>query len=111
MQQRSVSFAVRRDQLVRQVIPARGAAYEHTCTRIVFEEVADSIEDFWQQPFSRPDLRWQAGKAPWTQGDVALAFLVDCGLIVRSGRRYKRSNDYNGDHARRAWDALEKGAE
>ena len=87
-QDRDVSFSHQDGCLVRRVTSADGRTYVHTCEQQAFEQVAWALEE---TPASGAGLALGQIVAqehlPFTQVDVALAFLHERGLIDRRHRR------------------------
>ena len=106
------SFAIEDGLLVRRVAPKRGAPYEHTCTKQVYDDVAHAIEKLGAQTFTGEDIQ-AAIDAPFTQVAVAMGFLKERGCIVPAReRRHKAAGDFVYEDALIEWHALrEKPAE
>jgi hypothetical protein len=82
-----MTFEVRHNQLVRHVRLADGREYTHACTLPVFEQVAWHIHERAAAGVSTGEL-WKAFPAlPFTQINVALAFLAAQGHLTRVGKR------------------------
>jgi hypothetical protein len=85
MTARQITFSVQNNQLVRHVRLADGRSYRQTCTRAVFEEVAEFVEANRGARLSILEL-YKALSQPLTQLNVALAFLAEYTLVERCGR-------------------------
>lgn len=72
--------------LFRDVWPARGRPYRHTCDEAVFKKVLRAIDDTNGYPFTGEQLVERTG-CPHTQVFVAYAFLKD-GLLEQAHRRH-----------------------
>lgn len=89
---RDVTFDVVDGVLERKVIFPDGRSYTHRCTRQVFEEVAHAIEESAIDGITLDPLA-KALDLPFTQVNVALEFMKECGCVVTRGRRnYPASN-------------------
>ena len=87
MAQRHMTFEVRHNQLVRHVRLGDGREYTHGCTLAVFEQVVWHIHERAAAGVSTGEL-WKALPAlPYTQINVALAFLAERGCLARTGKR------------------------
>src|SRR5688572_10915877 len=92
---RLVTYAATTWQLTRTVDrpgvtgPRRG--YVHTCPRAAFEAVAAAVADLPDDsPGTTLDLLVAGLDLPFTQVDVALAFLAERGVTERAPRRRTR---------------------
>jgi hypothetical protein len=84
---RQLTFEVRHHQLVRHVRLADGREYTHACTLPVFDQVAWQVQERAAAGVSTGEL-WKAVPAlPYTQINVALAFLAEQGCLARIGKR------------------------
>jgi len=93
MATREITWAVRDRQLQRCVRQADGRSYTHTCTLPVFEEVAWFIQDHPETGVSSYDLWKLRPNLPFTQINIALAFLTRVGCVQRTGKKsYPASN-------------------
>lgn len=92
-QQRDVTFRVQDDHLEMHVtfayLPDRN--YMHRCTRDVFREVAYAIEDHAAGGTTLEQIV-QAIDAPYTQVNVALAFMKERGCVEVRRRIYPTSD-------------------
>ncbi len=89
------SFAVDREGfLVRSVIPARGAPYEHRCSLDTLTAVSNEVSDLGDHGFTGEELARRLGR-PFSQVATAVAFLRERGCIEVCGRRnfVPRGND------------------
>ena len=93
-QQRVVTFRVQDDYLEMLVTfkqqPERN--YTHRCTRDVFREVAYAIEDHAAGGTTLEQIV-DAIDAPYTQVNVALAFMKERGCVERRHRRTFPASD------------------
>ena len=71
--------------LVRTVTPVKGEPYAHRCAFGCYESTAYVIAEA-DGPFTLKDLRCTAD-APWTQMNVALAFLKERSVVIPSCSR------------------------
>ena len=95
--------------LIRSVLPARGAPYEHRCPRESLEEIAHAAEGLADAGFTLEELAATADR-PSTQAAVALAFLKERGCIVtRYRRNYPASGCLFEDAMTEYWALAEKG--
>jgi len=85
--ERTETFEVLEDHLIRKVVPRRGEPYEHRCPRTSFEQVAHSIDELGDQTFTLDSLV-DREDLPFTQVAVALAFLKERGIV---DTRYRRN--------------------
>jgi hypothetical protein len=88
MADRTESFSVVDEHLIRSVIPARGKPYEHRCPRSSFEEVAYAIDELNREgrTFTLEELV-EITDLPSSQIAVALAFMKERGCVVTQWRR------------------------
>jgi len=80
------AFDVVDDVLIRDVWPARGEPYCHTCSKAAFQEVLYAIDDQDGRPFSGEDLVG-ATDVPSTQVFTALAFLKERSIVTAARSR------------------------
>lgn len=90
MTPRTESFRVDGGDLVREVTPRSGRAYEHRCARAVFVEAVHAVDDLEGAPFVYETLREATG-APASQVAAAFAFLRERSCIVPAGRKRSRA--------------------
>jgi hypothetical protein len=112
MAERDESFAIVENVLVRTVVPRRGQPYQHTCGKEVFDEVCHAIDKRSGGSFTSLEIR-EPVNAPYTQVDVAFAFLKERGCIVPTIRKRHvgATSDVHCD-AMIEWHALrEKGSD
>lgn len=86
---RTETFFVEGGVLARAVIPdpaKRHRPYTHRCPLAALEAVAHAIDEAGDDGLTQPQVRAATG-LPWTQVDVALAFLLERGAIERGYRR------------------------
>ena len=92
--QRDVTFCVQDDHLEMHVTfrnqPARN--YMHRCSRDIFREVAYAIEDHAAGGTTLEQIV-HAVDAPYTQVNVALAFMKERGCVERRHRRTFPASD------------------
>jgi hypothetical protein len=87
MAPRQLTFEVRHHQLLRHVRLGDGRQYTQACTLAVFEQVAWEVQERAAAGVSTGEL-WKAFPAlPYTQINVALAFLAEQGCLARIGKR------------------------
>ncbi|MCZ2098812.1 MAG: hypothetical protein LC121_21620 [Anaerolineae bacterium] len=91
--ERSETFEVLDDHLIRKVVPVRGQPYEHRCPRAAFEQIAHGAEELGAQGFTLESLvayEREAGRdVTFTNVAVALAFLRERSILdVRYRRNY-----------------------
>lgn len=107
---RDETFSIPFEMLVRRVVPRKGAIYEHTCTKQVFDEVAFAIEELDGGTFTGEEIRAKID-APFTQVMVAMAFLKERGCIVPvHGRRHQAASDFVYEDAMIEWHGLREGS-
>ena len=107
---REETFNIPFDSLVRRVVPRKGAPYEHTCTKQVFDDVAFAIEELGTGTFTGEEIR-AAIDAPFTQVMVAIAFLKERGCIVPADRRrHHAASTFVYEDALIEWHALREGS-
>ena len=104
---RTVEFRSQDGDLVRTVTGGDGKVYEHRCSLKVYEIVAHVLDE---TPAEGDGVTMhqivEAENVPHTQVDVALAFLLDRGVIDRRSRRsYPASSSVHLD-AMIEWHAL-----
>ncbi len=112
---RTETFAVADDHLVRSVVPARGEPYEHRCPRAAYEAIAHAADLFstaiGDSGFTLEELAKAAG-TPSTQTAVALAFMKERGCVVtRYRRNYAAGRCLFEDAMIEYWALAEKGEE
>ncbi|MBX3356682.1 MAG: hypothetical protein KF724_13385 [Phycisphaeraceae bacterium] len=114
---REETFNIPFDSLVRRVVPRKGAPYEHTCSKRVYEYVALAIDHQAGAPFTGESIRDYImsipdnGDAPFTQVMVAMAFLKERGCIVPADkRRHHAASDWVYEDALIEWHALREGS-
>lgn len=96
--------------LLRSVVPNRGAPYEHTCRRETFEAVAWAIDQRGGLPFTNEVIR-DTVDLPFTQVMVAMAFLKERGCITSERRRaHVAASGVFYEDAMIEWHALREGA-
>jgi hypothetical protein len=103
------TFAVEDGFLVRRVVPKRGVPYQHRCPLATFEEVGHSIDEMTGAGFGLKELG-ERTKLPWTQVNVALAFMKERGCVVPVyGRKHKAGTGGVHLDAMIEWHALAEG--
>lgn len=87
-QDRQISFRFEDDRIVRTVEHPDGNSYDHRCPLEALEIVAHVLDETPRdgKGATMPEIV-QAENLPYTQVDVALAFLQDRGIIERRRRR------------------------
>jgi hypothetical protein len=86
---RSETFYVEAGTLAHAVVPnaAKGhRPYVHRCPLAALEAVAHAIDEAGDDGITQPQVRAATG-LPWTQVDVALAFLLERGCVERAFKR------------------------
>jgi hypothetical protein len=88
MADRTESFSIAGNHLIRSVVPARGQPYEHRCPRSSFEEIAHVIDELNRdgRTFTLEELV-EITDLPSSQIAVALAFMKERGCVVTQWRR------------------------
>jgi hypothetical protein len=86
MAPRQVTFEVRHGRLLRHVRLAGGRQYTHACTLAVFEQVAWQVQERPAARVSTGELCKALPALPYTQINVALAFLAERGCLARIGK-------------------------
>ncbi len=84
--ERDERFEVRREYLVRNVVPTRGKPYVHRCPLVSYEELAQAADEIGDAGFTVEELAGHA-KLPMTQAAVALAFWKERGCVTTEHRR------------------------
>lgn len=84
--ERTETFEVFDDHLVRKVCPLRGRPYEHRCARSAFEQLAHAVDESGNESFTLESLVHHED-LPFTQVAVALAFLKERGIVETRYRR------------------------
>lgn len=98
--ERTETFEVEDDHLIRRVVPRRGEPYENRCPRASFEQVAHAIDEAGNESFTL-ELLVEREDLPFTQVAVALAFFKERGIVQtrdpaqlrRDRRRRSRRDD------------------
>jgi predicted Rossmann fold nucleotide-binding protein DprA/Smf involved in DNA uptake len=107
--ERTETFEVLDDHLIRKVVPARGRPYEHRCPRASFEQIAHAIDELGDEGFTLESLVEREG-LPFTQVAVALAFLKERGMIeTRYRRNYPATDSVHLDAMTEFWALAENG--
>lgn len=104
---RNVEFIFDDGDMIRVVSGGDGRKYTHRCSLAVYEKVAWLIEE---APGDRslgpiPKIA-KTLSLPFTQVDVAMAFLDERGIIERIGRRHYRASAMPHLDAMTEWHAL-----
>ncbi len=112
--ERSETFEVFDDHLIRKVVPARGQPYEHRCPRASFEQIAHAAEELGERGFtleSLVDYERRAGRdVTFTNVAVALAFLRERSILeVRYRRNYAATASVHLDAMTEYWALAENG--
>lgn len=84
------TFTVEGEFLFRDVVPARGKPYIHRCHIYVLRDVAHAADEL-TDGFTLEEVHAHLQVHPWTQIAVALAFLKERGVIVRTSDRKHRA--------------------
>ena len=84
---RQFRFEVIDDHLVQTVFGPDGRGYTHRCDRLTYETASHAIEEAGQAGVTLEPLA-EAIDAPYTQTNVALAFLKERGCLVTRLRRH-----------------------
>jgi len=96
--------------LVRAVVPRRGGPYEHRCTRWAFERVCHRFDEHGEG--DTVETIAEATEIPVTQTAVALAFLLERGIVTTERRRnYPATGDVHLDAMTEYHALREKGPE
>jgi len=112
--ERSESFEVFDDHLIRTVVPVRGQPYEHRCLRTAFEQIAHAAEELGAAGFTLESLleyERNAGRdVTFTNVAVALAFLRERSILdVRYRRNYAATDAVHLDAMTEYWALAENG--
>lgn len=112
--ERSETFDVFDDHLVRKVVPVRGQPYEHRCPRAAFEQIAHAAEELGAAGFALESLleyERNAGRdVTFTNVAVALAFLRERSILdVRYRRNYAATDAVHLDAMTEYWALAENG--
>ncbi|MEW6198069.1 MAG: hypothetical protein AB1601_05315 [Planctomycetota bacterium] len=112
--ERSESFEVFDDHLIRKVGPARGQPYEHRCPRAAFEQIAHAAEELGAAGFAIEEVvayeRCAGRDATFTNVAVALAFLRERSILdVRYRRNYAATDAVHLDAMTEYWALAENG--
>jgi len=104
------TFIVEDGSLIRRVVPRRGAPYQHTCTKQVYDDVAFAIEQLGAATFTGEMIRDRID-APHTPVMTVMAFLKERGCIVPAReRRHRAASNFAYEDALIEWHALRQGA-
>lgn len=107
--ERTETFEVEDDHLIRRVVPRRGEPYEHRCPRASFEQVAHAIDEAGNESFTL-ELLVEREDLPFTQVAVALAFFKERGIVqTRDPRNYAATGAVHLDAMTEFYALAEKG--
>ena len=112
--ERSESFEVFDDHLIRTVVPVRGQPYEHRCPRAAFEQIAHAAEELGAAGFTLEEVvayeRCAGRDVTFTNVAVALAFLRERSILdVRYRRNHAATDAVHLDAMTEYWALAENG--